>query len=205
MKKLLLILAASLSFFKAQADYEPTLLPELIDKSDLIFYGEIVSIQKGSVTVKASEIIKGANPKGSIIVDKFENWTCANRFAPYRIGQKEFFFLKRKKSTTQYFALGAANEGEMPVTNQKVYYQNQYLSIDKNPQLFKIYGGAVRGYVYDKSKFVEALKFYMRHRADIRTDISHNQARIDTTKNIAFCAYSQNCKQIHFNALPFIN
>lgn len=185
MKKLILILAATLSFFKAQADYDPTLLPELIDKSDLIIYGEIVTIQKANVTVKAFETIKGAKPKGNLVIDKFENWTCANRFAPYRIGQKEYFFLKRKKSVNQYFALGAANEGEMPVANQKVYYKYQYLSIDKNPPLFKVYGGAVRGYTYDKSKFVDALKFYMKYRTDIKTDIIHNKARIDTTKNIA--------------------
>ena len=185
MKRLLMMLAATLSFFRAQADYEPTLLPELIDSSDLIFYGEIIAIQKGSVTAKAFELIKGINPKGEVVIDKFKNWTCASRFAPYRIGQKEFFFLKRKKSINRYFALGAANEGEIPVVNQKIYYQYQYLSIDSNPRLFKVYGGAVRGYVYDKSKFAEALKFYMRYRTDIRTDIIHNQARIDTTKNIA--------------------
>ena len=131
------------------------------------------------------ETVKGANPKGSIVIDKFKNWTCANRFAPYRIGQKLFFFLKKKKSVIQYFALGAANEGEVPVANQKVYYQNQYLSIDKNPELFKIYGGVLRGYVYDKSEFVEAVKFYIRYRSDIRTNIIHNQARIDTTRNVA--------------------
>jgi len=89
MKKLLLILAATLSFFKAQADYDPILLPELIDKSDLIFYGEIVTIKKESMTAKALEIIKGANPKSNIIIDKFENWTCAKRFAPYSIGRSE--------------------------------------------------------------------------------------------------------------------
>ena len=183
-KKLLLMLAATLSFFKAQADYEPTLLPELIDGSDLIFYGEIVEMQKGVITAKAVEIIKGVNPKGDVVIDKFKNWTCANRFAPYRIGQTELFFLKREKAVSHYYALGAANEGEMPVINQKVYYQNQYLRIDKNPRLFKVYGGAICGYVYDKSKFSEALKFYMRFRTDVRADIIHNQARIDTTKNI---------------------
>ena len=185
MKKLLLMLAATLRFFEAQADYEPTLLPALIDDSDLIFYGEIVAIQKGSVTAKALEIIKGANPKSGIVIDKFENWTCASRFAPYRMGQKEFFFLKRKKGLNRFFALGAANEGEMPAANQKVYYQTQYLSIDKHPHLFKVYGGGVRGYVYDKSQFVEAVRFYIRYRSDIRSSIIHNQARIDTTKNIA--------------------
>lgn len=179
-----MMLAATLSFFKAQADYDPTLLPELIDSSDLIFYGEIVAIQKGSITAKAVEIIKGVNPKGEVVIDKFKNWTCASRFAPYRIGQKEFFFLKRKNSINRYFALGAADEGEIPVVNQKVYYQHQYLSIDSKPRLFKVYSGAVRGYVYDKSKFAEALKFYMRYRLEISTNIVHNQARIDTTKNI---------------------
>ena len=198
MKKLLLMLAAMLSFFKARADYDPTLLPEPIDSSDLISYGEIVATHNGSVTAKVLEIIKGKNPKSEIVIAKFENWTCANRFAPYRVRQKEFFFLKRKKSVNQYFALGSANEGEMPVVNQKVYYQSQYLSIDTNPQLFKVYGGAIRGYVYDKNVFVEALKFYMRYRTDIRADSNGNQARIDTTKNIALLRIFAELQATHF-------
>ena len=172
-------------FFKAQADYNPTLLPELIDKSDLICYGEIVTVQSGTITAKAIEVIKGTNPKGTISIDKFENWTCATRFAPYRIGQKEFFFLKKQKPANQYFALGAGNEGEMPVAYQRVYYQNQRLSIDKSPPLLNVYGGGVRGYAYDKSEFVTALKFYLRYRTEVRTAIIHSQARIDTTENIA--------------------
>lgn len=184
MKKLLLMLAATLSCFKAQADYEPTLLPELIDSSDLIFYGEIVAIREGSVIAKTLEVIKGANPRSRIVIDKFENWTCATRFAQYRIGQKEFFFLKRKRGINRFFALVAANEGEMPVVNQNVYYQSQYLSIDEHPHLSKVYGGGVHGYIYDKSKFIAAVKFYMGHHSDIRTNIIHNQARIDTTQNI---------------------
>ena len=180
-----MLLAATMRFFKAQADYDPTLLPELIDKSDLICYGEIVTVQSETITAKAIEVIKGTNPKGTIIIERFENWTCATRFAPYRIGQKEFFFLKRKKAFNRYFALGAANEGEMPVAQQKVYYQNQHLSIDKSPPLLKVYGGGVRGYTYDKTEFVKALTFYLRYRTKIRADIIPNQARIDTTKNIA--------------------
>ncbi|WP_345049357.1 hypothetical protein [Hymenobacter glaciei] len=183
MKKLLLLLAATLSFFDAQADYEPTLLSELIETSDLIFYGEIVAIQKSTVTAKSVQRIKGVNPNSEVAIDKFENWTCATRFAPYKVGQKAFFFLKKRKSANHYFALGAANEGEIPAFNQKVYYQNQYLSIDKNPRLFKVYGGAVRGYVYDKNQFIEALKYYMKYRVENRADIIHHQARIDTIHN----------------------
>ena len=89
------------------------------------------------------------------------------------------------QNVSLHTVLGAANEREVPIVNQKVYYQYQYLSIDKNPRLFKVYGGAVSGHVYDKSKFAEALKYYVRFRTAIRTDIIRNQARIDTTKNAA--------------------
>ena len=74
MKKFLLILIAALSYFKAQADYEPTLLPELIDKSDLIFYGKIVAIQQGSVTAKALEPVKNHGIK------MFRNAICCSKW-----------------------------------------------------------------------------------------------------------------------------
>ncbi|MFD2717564.1 hypothetical protein ACFST9_02485 [Hymenobacter monticola] len=198
MKKLFLILAATLSFFKAQADYDPTLLPTLIDGSDLIIYGEIIGVQKEGIIVNAIEIVKGIAPKGGMIIERFENWTCASRFAPYKTGQKEFFFLKKRRGIAKYFALGAANEGEMPVVSHKVYYKYQYLSIDKNPQLFAVYGGAVRGYVYDKTEFINALKFYLRHSSDIQTNIVHNQARIDTTRNTALLRIFEELKAPHF-------
>jgi hypothetical protein len=198
MKKLFLMLAVTLSFFNAQADYDPTLLPALIDDSDLIIYGEIIGVRKQDVIVNALEIVKGTAPKGGVIIKRFENWTCASRFAPYKNGQKEFYFLKKQKGVARYFVLGAANEGEMPVVSQKVYYKYQYLSIDKNPQLFAVYGGAVRGYIYDKTKFVEALNFYLRHRSNIQNGIVHNQARIDTTRNTALLRIFAEVQVAHF-------
>ena len=79
--------------------------------------------------------------------------------------------------------MGAANEGEMPVVNQKVYYKNQYLSIDKNPQLFKVYGGTVNGYSYDRAEFITAVKFYSSNRSILQNDIAKSQASIDTVSN----------------------
>ncbi|GAA3960614.1 hypothetical protein GCM10022407_04420 [Hymenobacter antarcticus] len=193
----MLALLAVFCHFTAYADYEPTLLAELIDNSDLIVYAEITAVRKNHITVKVLQAIKGV-PPGSANIEKFKDWTCAFRFASYKTGQREILFLKKSKRHQSFFPLGAANEGELPVANNIVYYKQQYLALDTAPKSFKIYGGVVNGYSYDKTQFIEALKFYLLNRVVIQDDLSKNQARIDTIRNPALSRILHEFHEQHF-------
>ncbi|SFP81570.1 hypothetical protein SAMN04515668_0446 [Hymenobacter arizonensis] len=159
------------------AKYSPTPLAELVDESDLIFHGVIVSVQEKSITVKPLNVVKGARPEATITLDKFEDWTCASRFTSYKVGQQEFLFLRKSKTTGVYFPLGSGNEGEIPVLNQKVYYRNPNPNDTKDLHTFSVYGGTVLGHVYSYNGFVDAIKFYMANRAAMTAAITSDKLR----------------------------
>lgn len=167
-----------LSYLPARADYDPTLLPNLLNEASLIVEGQIVEIGKNTFKIKPIEVFKGRATK-IIEIERFENWTCSSRFATYQLNQKAFYFLKRDKKN--YYALGAANEGEVPIYHGFAYYPTAYLSIDSKPVLFKVYTGGVRGYKYTEKAFVVAIKTLIEQR-DILTKSAHTVA--DTTKNL---------------------
>jgi len=198
MKRLLLLLIATMYHFSAHADYEPTLLADLIDSADLIMYGEITTAQGKFVTAEPLQILKGSPSVGSITIEKFENWTCASRFAAYKTGQREIFFLKKHKSSKSLSPLGAANEGEMPVVNDKVYYKQQYLALDKSPKQFKVYGGIVNGYTYNKFTFLAAITSYLHNRIVLLTEVAKNQESIDTTSNPVLLRILNEYHGLHF-------
>jgi hypothetical protein len=184
MKKLFILLLF-FNFHDLQAKFIPLRLADLIDKADLIVHGEITASQGNSLDAKILQVIKGTSVSAPIRIDKFEDWTCANRFASYQVGQQEVFFLKRNQATGRYTVLGAGDEGEMPMMKSKVYYKQQYLTVDKSPTLFKVYGGALSGYAYDKSELIAAIKFYALHRSEIQSGVVPTQYAASVTKNTA--------------------
>ncbi|WP_426062154.1 hypothetical protein [Hymenobacter sp. B1770] len=165
MKRLLFLLVIVMTCFQAMAKYSPTTLAGLVDESDLIIHGVIVSVQEKSVTVKPLNVVKGARPEAIVTLDKFEDWTCASRFTSYKVGQQGFLFLKKRTTTGVYFSLGSGNEVEIPVLNQKVFYKNPNPNYVKGLQTFFVYGGTILGHVYNYNSFVDAIKFYMANRA----------------------------------------
>ncbi len=128
MKRLILILTFLLTIHAAKADYESILLPQLIFQSTLIIRGTIEKVNKFTIEVKIKSTLKGV-VLNNVIISKFADWTCAQRFDKYEIGQEEIFFLT--KGTEFYQILGAGNEGEIPIIGDKAYYKQLYLKIDK--------------------------------------------------------------------------
>ena len=168
----------------AFADYEPTLLPELIKKSDLIIEGEILSVYGKYVSFKPITILKRHSTVPIIKVDKFVDWTCAHRFDSYKPRQKEFLFLKFNKMSGHYYPLGAENEGEMPAIGNFIYYKDQYLAIDTAVSSFKVYGGVVRGYKYDRHQFIKAVTGFSGHNSQPDSEkISPLIVAVDTSVN----------------------
>lgn len=130
------------------AKYDPLLVSQLIDKSEIIGIGEIKSIENNNVLVIFSDVIKGKLTNRNLKIEKFENWTCASRWTNYKKGQKVMFFLTITKEGI-YKILGSGNEGELPIVNEKIFYKSLYGGLDKNSTKFVIYDANLYGYAFN--------------------------------------------------------
>jgi len=126
------------------AKYDPLLVSQLIDKSQIIGIGEIKSIENNNILVLFSDVIKGKLTTRTLKIEKFKNWTCASRWTNYKKGQKIMFFLTISKERI-YKILGSGNEGELPIVNKKIFYKSLYGGLDKNSTKFAVYGGDLYG------------------------------------------------------------
>jgi hypothetical protein len=165
MKRLYLIIILIFNLKSAKADYESIRLPQLISNSSLILRGKIEKVDSLNIIVKIQAQLKGTFTDSIIIISKFSDWTCAARFDNYSEGQKLIFFLK--KGVKSYLILGAGNEGEMPIIDNKVYYKQLYLKIDQNPIEYKVYNGNLKGYEYNLNQFESAIIYYIKNSESI--------------------------------------
>ena len=157
-------------------DYEPTLLSDLIDRSELVVHGTIKKTDQYTCSLQLKEVLKGDFPTDSLLVfDKFKDWTCAQRFDKYEAGQEELFFLF-KGYDPYHRAIGGGNEGEMPVVGDSVYYKAQYLRIDKNPVAFKVYGGQISGYRFLTTDFKKAVRYYRENAETINEKVKRDKS-----------------------------
>ncbi len=176
MKKYSLLLVLLSLWLPARADYNAYGLHALIFKADLIVYGEIVNVGEADFTLKVEGAIEGEFDK--LKVKKFKNWTCAQRWTEYEVGQRALFFLGI--SGGKAYVLGAGNEGELPFATDSVYLNyiggkfpkrftwdpnsGEYLRT-KEFFLFKphdIYGGKYRGYAVKLDDFIATIKLVKR-------------------------------------------
>jgi hypothetical protein len=174
MKQVCLLLAFFFSVYTARADYEPTYLPGLITKSNLIVRGIIRQVMPSSIRVAIQSVYKGKITDSLVTIEKFKNWTCAQRFGAYATGQEALFFLDNKNGI--YKITGAGNEGEIPVVNGKAYYKQVYLNIDKDAHEYPIYTGNISGFTYKLSDFEQAITYYEKHSDAIRDAVKTNPA-----------------------------
>jgi|GEM_PF-5217385 len=146
---------------KSFADYEPTPLPELIIKSDLIIEGEIVGLDSLTFTLKVSDYIKGDSTTALIQVQKFEDWTCANRITQYEKGQKEIVFLTQNRKTQKWRLMGAADEGELLIQSDSITYEDIYWNPKSGCSELDYFGHTIRGWRYSLKEFKRAVLFYI--------------------------------------------
>lgn len=106
----------------ARADYEAFKLTDMYEKSDVIVRAKIIGINDHSINCKVIKTFKGAD-YATIDIEKFKDWTCAQRYEKYAPGQEAIFFLKKSNKTNKFYVLSAGNEGELPIIDNIVYYQ----------------------------------------------------------------------------------
>jgi hypothetical protein len=161
MRKEILIVIFTLLGTTAFADYDPTPLPQLIIESDVILEGEIIDQDSLTFTLKIIDWIKGDSITKNITIEKFEDWTCANRIIKYEIGQKEIVFLLQHKKTKKWISMGAGNEGELLIQNDSITYEDIYWDSKSGCVKIDYFGQEVCGWKYTLKDFKEGIEFYI--------------------------------------------
>lgn len=103
---------------KARADYIPVHLNELILSADLIATGQIVEVREKTYIFRLDEVLVGER-KEVVEVRRFQDWVCAWRWAKYEVGERLLLFAE--KNDGRFVAIGAACEGECPLSKADVY------------------------------------------------------------------------------------
>lgn len=124
-----LILFAPLLFTRILfADYIPTDLCDLISQANLCAYGTITEVNKHFFVFKPLNVVCADSLSVSYNIEKFENWTCAQRVVSYQRGQRLILFGTRctnKYEKFQYKIMGAADEGELIEDDTCVAYNGK--------------------------------------------------------------------------------
>ncbi|MBD78526.1 MAG: hypothetical protein CL840_06380 [Crocinitomicaceae bacterium] len=110
-------------YTNSNAAYTPYKLYEMIMQADVIVYGTISKVDSETFTL----VIDGdVTAKRSIRVERFQDWTCARRWTEYKVGQRVFLFLKKRKR--KLFIISSGGEGELPIINDSLYIHARSLS-----------------------------------------------------------------------------
>ncbi len=106
----------------AWAKYRPLDLKNLLSNSKLIVSGEITKLSKSEFAFKIDKVLHGKLKSKTIQVIQFKNWTCAQRWAPYQVGQKLLLCLNPSSKSSGSFKIRSGGaEGEMPTLKNFVY------------------------------------------------------------------------------------
>jgi hypothetical protein len=179
----IMMLIASSSCF---ADYVPPKLFDLILKADKIAYGEIVAVDSLTFSLKPEWSYDGATE--IILIKKFTDWSCSQRWTTYQTGQRLFVFLK--SGPTTYLPMSPGIEYELPVWRDSVYINERTLIAPPPPELAQqlkddpAYRDAIPSQDYQIDDYR-----YSGYKSEI-------QKFILTIKNIRGCFYYQNNKLI---------
>jgi hypothetical protein len=160
-----------------KAEYESTFLPSLIEESERIAH---IKITKDLGEIFEAEILnnlKGNYKSQKIRIQKFEDWTCAERWSKYSVGQEEIVFLIEHKTDNYWIIMGAGNEGEMPIEKESIYYKSpfyssKYFKADKN---YKVQSGNINATEFDLSIAIDGIKLYLSKKDEIEEMISNKK------------------------------
>lgn len=152
----MLVLAPSV----VRADYSPPSLTDLVLASDAIVVGDVEGLSANTFRLRVSEVVHGPIQSATIEVERFEDWTCAARWAPYAVGQHALLFLNRHEGRWQIRSAGG--EGEMPIENGRVHVPGSYDGLAPSGSnaygRLTVQGGTFVGFTLDERALAAALR-----------------------------------------------
>lgn len=173
MKRLLLIFGLLiLTSTKSFSAYVGTHLPTLIEKSKIIVYAKIISVDKESFRIVAIKKIKSTYKSDTLTVQKFKNWSCASRYSQYDIGQEAIFFLEFDKHN-KLQTIGAGNEGEMIIKSDTAFvpdYEQKVFPSKKVDFISKY----TKFIVVELKTVIQGIKIYLDNSEQINKEIKGN-------------------------------
>jgi hypothetical protein len=112
-----LVILIFFCFSVTKADFVPIDFISLIHRADKIVSGKIICVDE---SVFELQVNKSLNSKNEVLtINKFEDWICSIRWSQYFVGQKIMVFLNENDKGLS--PIGAGNEGELPIFDDKVY------------------------------------------------------------------------------------
>lgn len=114
-----LLVATFLFTGTAHAKYAPPPVEDVFGTSELVVSGEITKLTAKTFVLAVDEVAIG-DVGSHVTIQRFENWTCAHRWAPYKVGQKVLVFASKHPDTRSWRIRSAGGEGEMPIIGDKV-------------------------------------------------------------------------------------
>ncbi len=148
-----------------------TFLPSLIENSNIIVHGKIISIQKETFQIAVITKIKSLNSIDTLTILKFNDWTCASRYSYYKKGQEAIYFLRLNRDN-KLQAIGAANEGELIVKEKTTYIESYgHKKIDsKQFNLISLFNEYIP---MDPEIVIKGIKIYMDNLDVINQELSN--------------------------------
>ncbi len=96
-------------------------LSELAVLADIVVAGEIVKVENQTFVLRIEHKIVGEPPQPTLQIQRFEDWACAQRWAPYAVGQRVVVFLSKPKRAGDFpVILSGGGEGEMSLNGTVV-------------------------------------------------------------------------------------
>jgi hypothetical protein len=150
---LLLLVGAPI---RARADYSPPADWDMLASSDLVVVGTIRTLSKTHLVLDVKQLVAGRHQGKAVRIKRFMNWMCAQRFAPYAVGQRVAVMANRDPKGG-YRIRSAGGEGELPVLGKDVIWRASYSSGVKIG-LHKVWGGRTTGARIPLTRFVALVK-----------------------------------------------
>lgn len=168
MKRILIIAIFITTSHIGLAKYRPLKLYEMIIKAEKIVYGTITKLDSTHFTLQ----IEGSltSDAGVIRIARFEDWTCAQRWTKYEVGQRLLLFLTTVDG--ELVSMSGGNEGELPIIEDSVFINGFSITFPPppgktwsddliyfEPYHFKIYDADYFGIKWDLSSLLTAAGF----------------------------------------------